>query len=150
MSNPRYIKDRFTGQTRVLYQARHYKRSFTHGGVILHHHDKVAVVFGRQHQKWSFPKGHIDKGETVLRCAERELEEETGIVVKLPWKTPFLTFGKCCYFNYYLYVIPPNARPKDNGEVALVKWMTVEQIRALSPAQTNNGIKRWLRLYDKF
>jgi 8-oxo-dGTP diphosphatase len=30
---------------------------------------------------WSFPGGHLEKGETVGRCAVRETEEETGIKI---------------------------------------------------------------------
>jgi bis(5'-nucleosidyl)-tetraphosphatase len=28
---------------------------------------------------WDFPKGHLEKGETPLEAAQRELKEETGI-----------------------------------------------------------------------
>jgi 8-oxo-dGTP diphosphatase len=30
---------------------------------------------------WAFPGGFLEMDETVVRCAERELEEETGIVL---------------------------------------------------------------------
>jgi len=30
---------------------------------------------------WEFPKGHIEKGETLLETAKRETEEETGLVI---------------------------------------------------------------------
>jgi 8-oxo-dGTP pyrophosphatase MutT (NUDIX family) len=29
--------------------------------------------------RWDLPKGHVDKGETEMECALRELFEETGI-----------------------------------------------------------------------
>ncbi len=39
---------------------------------------------------WAFPKGHPDKGETVVQTALRELKEETGISrVKLDEARPF-------------------------------------------------------------
>ncbi len=32
----------------------------------------------RHHDRWDLPKGHVDKGESELDCACRELLEETG------------------------------------------------------------------------
>lgn len=33
----------------------------------------------RHVDRWDLPKGHVDRGETELQCAMRELREETGI-----------------------------------------------------------------------
>jgi 8-oxo-dGTP pyrophosphatase MutT (NUDIX family) len=45
-------------------------------------------------QHWSFPKGHIDKDESPLKAAVRELQEETGIeqgqVVLCDYETEFV------------------------------------------------------------
>lgn len=48
------------------------------GGIIVNPNRMVAVVnqFGNS---WSLPKGHIEKGETPLGAALREIEEETGL-----------------------------------------------------------------------
>lgn len=32
---------------------------------------------------WSFPKGHVEKGETEIQTALREIKEETGIEVMI-------------------------------------------------------------------
>ena len=50
------------------------------GGVIFHpnHPEKVALVQGKK-LHWSLPKGHVEKGETDLEAAQREIHEETGL-----------------------------------------------------------------------
>ena len=57
-------------------------------GVVLFSKQKVLLLQYATGQKegewdfqghWDFPKGHVDKGETEIETATRELEEETGI-----------------------------------------------------------------------
>ena len=51
-------------------------------GVVLLNSNKVLLLQhvskGRKGH-WDFPKGHVDKGETEIETALRELKEETGI-----------------------------------------------------------------------
>ncbi len=57
-------------------------------GVVLFNSNNVLLLQYAAGQKegnwnltghWDFPKGHVDKGETEIETATRELEEETGI-----------------------------------------------------------------------
>ena len=51
-------------------------------GVVLFNEQKVLLLqyaTGQKESHWDFPKGHVDKGETEIETATRELEEETGI-----------------------------------------------------------------------
>ncbi|MCX7122764.1 MAG: NUDIX domain-containing protein [Gammaproteobacteria bacterium] len=46
--------------------------------------DEGKVLLGKRlskhgHGTWSFPGGHLEKEETILECARREAEEETGL-----------------------------------------------------------------------
>lgn len=39
---------------------------------------KIALVYRVKHNDYSFPKGHLEENESLLECAIRETEEETG------------------------------------------------------------------------
>jgi 8-oxo-dGTP pyrophosphatase MutT (NUDIX family) len=48
------------------------------GGIILNSRGDVVVV-NQGGKSWSFPKGHVEKGETPLVAAKREIYEECGL-----------------------------------------------------------------------
>jgi 8-oxo-dGTP diphosphatase len=43
---------------------------------------EVLLVHRPRYDDWSFPKGKVDPGETVAATAEREVEEETGLLCR--------------------------------------------------------------------
>jgi 8-oxo-dGTP pyrophosphatase MutT (NUDIX family) len=47
------------------------------GGVVLAG-DEVLLIRDR-YGRWTFPKGHVEPGETDEEAARREVEEETGV-----------------------------------------------------------------------
>ena len=56
-------------------------REPTSGGIIFRHAKKGVEILLIQDAKdrWTIPKGHIEKGETARETAEREVTEETGL-----------------------------------------------------------------------
>jgi len=90
--------------------------------------DYYALVQGRHTGKWSFPKGHLQLGETGPECALREIAEETGMDEVDHEKsigTLFLHYG-----TYYLYECSgfDPLLPRDQKEIVHAKWMTLEDM----------------------
>ncbi len=50
----------------------------TAGGIVVNAEGDILVV-NQKGVSWSFPKGHIERGEDILSAALREIEEESGI-----------------------------------------------------------------------
>jgi ADP-ribose pyrophosphatase YjhB (NUDIX family) len=94
--------------------------------------DYYALVQGRHTGKWSFPKGHLQLGETGPECALREIAEETGmdeVDHERSIGTLFLHYG-----TYYLYECSgfDPLLPRDQKEIVHAKWMTLEEMRGAS------------------
>ena len=94
--------------------------------------DYYALVQGRHTGKWSFPKGHLQHGETGPECALREIAEETGmdeVDHERSIGTLFLHYG-----TYYLYECSgfDPLLPRDQKEIIHAKWMTLEEMRGAS------------------
>tara|TARA_B100000676_G_C18081949_1_gene851924 strand:+ start:169 stop:606 length:438 start_codon:yes stop_codon:yes gene_type:complete len=53
-------------------------QTITSGGVILNEHNEIVIV-NQNHDSWSLPKGHVEKNETLIEAANREIYEETGL-----------------------------------------------------------------------
>lgn len=84
---------------------------------------KPANNFG----PWAFPKGTVDKGESIKQAAIREVLEETGLHVQiLPGKGAYLgkAEGSHSFTHYFLAVRTGGApRPTEETEkVSLVTW----------------------------
>ena len=54
------------------------------GCVLINRENKqIGLVYRKKCDDYSFPKGHLEKDETLYKCAIRETEEETGRKCKL-------------------------------------------------------------------
>lgn len=120
------------------------KRDIRCGGIILNKKlDSVIIVLNRDslskgEPKWGLPKGHLNQGELLHQCANREIEEETGLNLEISNKCPRIKINDTYYYLKILD-LPGPFFPKDQKEIALVQW---EQISNLKRINTNRGLKK--------
>ena len=74
---------------------------------------KIGLIYRKDKIGYEFPKGHLEKGETLEECAIRETEEEIGrknhIVEELETVEYVTSKGEYVELHFYLSI--------DDGEV---------------------------------
>ena len=98
------------------------------------------LVYSKRNGEWGFPKGHVEKGESELETAKREIKEVTGITeivfdktfrcidsYKIKGTLPE-TFGRIVDKNviYYLGRAETDFNICCDDEIGQCKWMKYE------------------------
>jgi mRNA-decapping enzyme subunit 2 len=102
-----------------------------YGAICVNKDGEVALVKGRTSNKWSFPKGHRERGETALDCALRELEEETGLLLN----TKYVSSHNLKGGEYFIFAIEddktPILCPHDTREISEAAWWPLTSLPLL-------------------
>jgi len=104
------------------------------GGVVVRGEELVAIVPTRRASDGTrvvaLPKGHIDRGETPLQAAQREVREETGILAE-----PVCELGEARYWyrrdgqtipksvSFFLFSFLAGDTGDHDEEVEEVRWI---------------------------
>lgn len=99
------------------------------------------LVQGRYTQKWSFPKGHMNKDEMPYNCALRELREETGLQLSEPIGGKRVGYGM-----YYTFQVEEELQlnPADKNEIINTKWVTLDEMVTLN---VNSDVNAFIKLF---
>ncbi|OGL70353.1 hypothetical protein A3B32_01385 [Candidatus Uhrbacteria bacterium RIFCSPLOWO2_01_FULL_53_9] len=128
------------------------RREVSSGGIVFKVTKKgVAVAFIRDSVgKWTFPKGHVERGETIERTARREVREETALKnlrlvrklgkITITFEDRHVRKGDTVVkdIHYFLFEAPPNARvkrlvPMESGEqIQAARWVGLKETNQLS------------------
>lgn len=109
------------------------------GSILISPRNHVLLVRGKYTGKWSFPKGHIQPGETNFECAARETFEETGLLLS-PYFNQIHILSSGIYFQYY--VAEQQCVIQDSNEVDETAWIPFED---LSKYPVNLDVNTYLR-----
>ena len=105
-------------------------------GTILQFENKFLGVWQKSSKLFGFPKGCRIGEETDAECAQRELQEETGIVMPLteyhnPYKVIIIEAEKnhyrCTFFWIKLAIKPHIVIEKNHDEVSGYNWLSLKQ-----------------------
>ena len=100
---------------------------------------KIAIIHRSRYNDWSWPKGKLDKGETIAQAAVREIREETGLKISLGVHLAEINYqlpsGVNKEVHYWAAQVSDkalaNSKFKPSEEVAKVDWKTPAQARKL-------------------
>jgi ADP-ribose pyrophosphatase len=103
-----------------------------------------------------FPAGKLDPGETVARCAERELVEETGYTAT-EWARAGVLHNACAYSTegieiWFARGLRPGTQRLDQGELIALELLAEAELDAmagrgeLTDAKTLIGLQ-WLQAW---
>jgi len=81
---------------------------------------------------WSFPKGHVEQGETEIETALREVKEETGLTIEL-----FNGFREQVTYSprpgikkdvvYFLGFARDSRTTRQEEEISEIRWINLDQ-----------------------
>ena len=120
-------------------------------GIILYNKNtkKYFLVHGRKSNKWGFPKGHMEKGETEKTTALREFYEETGFQL-----SPFIELNKKYIVKNNIYfqvsiesldeLIKVEDTIPDRNEIEKYEWFFIEDILEMNIKYLNFGLKTFI------
>jgi len=107
------------------------------GGIVQNENKDLLFIFRRD--KWDLPKGKMEEGETPELCAEREIEEETGVKnLSLKhkigetyhiYKERGDTILKICHWFYFITKSNQKVIPQTEEDIAEVKWIHTKDIK---------------------
>jgi ADP-ribose pyrophosphatase YjhB (NUDIX family) len=124
------------------------------GGIVQNENKDILFIFRRN--KWDLPKGKLEQGETIETCAEREIEEETGITQLTLKRKIGETYhiykerGKTILkiSHWFYFTCPSNQQmiAQTEEDIEEVKWIATQDIK--EPMEnTYKNIKEILRTF---
>lgn len=120
-------------------------------GIILYDEKikKYFLVKGRKSNKWGFPKGHMEVGETEEETALREFFEETGYRFSedIDMNKKYIVKN-----NIYFMVKIKNednllqirSSIPDENEIEKTEWFNIKDIIDMDIKGLNFGLKTWI------
>jgi 8-oxo-dGTP diphosphatase len=110
----------------------------------------------KEWNKWQFPGGEVEFGETLHQALKREMLEEIGCEIQIVKKQPkvfeiFRLSDKfhAIFFVYLCQLSDKNCKIKLDKEASAHQWFTIEEIYSLDSLEGTKEIATWLKMIFK-
>lgn len=105
--------------------------SKTAGICVVDKENRSLLVVRSSTNKWSFPKGMVEKDETLTAAAVRELREETGINIDSNrlLKTPIYKDNNSIYFMLFIDKYEKNIILTNYPEITAIGWVNIDCLK---------------------
>ena len=104
---------------------------------------EVAIIHRPKYNDWSFPKGKLEIGESLIACAHREVFEETNIQTEFgPFlgDSEYLTPDGKKQVSFWAAKAITDKDFSPNSEVDQLKWVEVKKVKELLTLETDKKI----------
>ncbi len=95
---------------------------------------ELLLIHRQRYDDWSWPKGKLDKGETLAECAVREVYEEVGLPITLGIPLPLIRYAVkpgTKEVHYWAAAVDDMPPLPDGKEVDTAVWCTPTKARGL-------------------
>jgi 8-oxo-dGTP pyrophosphatase MutT (NUDIX family) len=117
---------------------KHFKLVQAAGGLVKNQDREILLIFRRG--KWDLPKGKLDKNETILDCAIREVKEETGLTkikagkaIDITYHT-YTEFGKHILKESHWYMMYVKGEeiltPQVEEDITEIRWVKKDDLKS--------------------
>ena len=94
------------------------------GGFVTNKNRQVLLLKSPRYGDWEFPGGQVEEGETIPHALEREVLEETGIIVKVKSLVGiYSNIRKPSIVNMDFICEYVSGEPKTSNESSQVEWV---------------------------
>ena len=110
-----------------------------------HGNTEILLIKHVNSGHWSFPKGHVEFGETEVETAQREIMEETGIdvIIDSSFRETVSYSPKCGTQKVVVYFL---AKAKNSDyipqeeEIADIKWVEIGRAQSVLSYENDKSI----------